>query len=423
MKKIVIGLLFIGTVIKASVTIDAKNTKKMGIVIATTGTETTDMQEVAATLQNDLAFTGQFNPSVVHIPHLSSKKELGQYKEKGPLFLSLIDAPKDKQIEWRLYDTRTLKMLSGKGFKKNGKLARGWGHALADRVIEQLTGNKGCCSSKLVYCKEQPHAKETLVCMADYDGRHEQIVSKPGSLAIAPRWNNDVLNPVVLYSEYTSSNIRLMATDLKGNKQVATSFDGLNMLPAFSPDGSRVIVCLSVEGSSQIYAYHYNKRKRKPEYIRLTHNSGNNISPTILDNEDIVFCSDYELGRPQIYKMNSKGKNIKRISNGGSCSSPTYSPVKNKIAYSKVINGISQIMTYDLETEFTTQETNDPVHKEEASWSPCGNYLVYSVNNGKTKRLATHNFLTKERTYLTSGKYRYSYPSWSPYYQFFPAHG
>ena len=54
------------------------------------------------------------------------------------------------------------------------------------------------------------------------------------TIALAPRWNGKKLDPLILYSEYTPSNLRLMVSDLKGNKQVATSFDGLNMLPEFS---------------------------------------------------------------------------------------------------------------------------------------------------------------------------------------------
>ena len=404
--------------------VGARSTKRMGITIAGIGDDTNNLRTVCQTVKNDLLFTGQFTPDTIRLQNLTQKQKVTSYKKKGELFLAVWDHPKDNSFEWRLYDTATAKMLVGKRTIKRGKLSRGWGHALSDRVLEALTSNKGSFSSKLVYCKEDPNVKnKTKICVADYDGKHEQTLASLDSLAIAPRWNNSTVAPVVLYSEYTASNMRLMTMDLKGERQIATSFDGLNMLPSFSPDGKEVVVCLSVEGSAQLYRYAQNKRTKRPEYIRLTHNTGSNISPAILKKGDIAFCSDFETGRPHIYIMNKKGKNIQKISDGGSSTSPSYSSARHKIAYSKLVSSVSQIMVYDIKTKETRQVTTDPVHKEEPSWSPCGNYLVFSVNDRKMKRLAVQNLLTKKRSYITDGVHRYSYPSWSPHYGLFPEIG
>ncbi|MFS8506595.1 MAG: hypothetical protein LVQ75_00445 [Candidatus Babeliales bacterium] len=185
------------------------------------------------------------------------------------------------------------------------------------------------------------------------------------------------------------------------------------MLPAFSQETDDVVVCLSVEGSSQIYRYRYNAKRKRPEYVRLTFNEGNNLSPCIIKGGDIVFCSDFETNRPQIYRMDKQGKNITCLSQGGSCTCPAYSYAQHKIAYAKLVNGISQIMVHDLKSGSTKQITHDQAHKEEASWSPCGNYLVFSVSDKKTKRLAIESLLTNQRTFITGSEYRYSYPCWS----------
>lgn len=416
----IISFICVGT--NHAVTIGARQTKKMAITIAGIDNNTNEMKELCQTVSNDLQFTGQFEPRIIHLQTAPQQKQITNYKGYGPLLLTVAEVDDNKMIEWRLYNTRSGKMVAGKKGIKRGSKARYWGHAVAERALEIMTDQKNCFSSKLVYCKEaQSNKKQTKICIADFDGRHEKVLVDPGTLAIAPRWNSSASHPLVLYSEYTPSNMRLMAADLRGKCQVATSFDGLNMLPAFSDDGKQVVVCLSVEGSSQLYRYQYNEQKKRPEYIRLTHNKGNNLSPVILNDGSIVFCSDFETKRPQIYKMNQKGKNLQKLSEGGCCTSPSYSASRNLLAYSKLVDGVSQIMLYDLKEGTTKQLTTDLAHKEESSWSPCGNYLVFSVSDQKTKRLAVHNMSTGQRRFITGSAYRYSYPSWSPAYAGFSA--
>lgn len=420
MKQLLFLLLCIGTFCNA-MQMKANKTKEMDIIVAGVGVDTPDLRTVAQTVHDDLAFTGQFNPLQIQVAKLGSKHELLSYKPQAPLLLALTDLPQEGHLEWRLFETKSARMLTGKKIQRKGKLARGWGHAVADQVLEALTDQKGPFCSQLVYCKEDPQQKrKTQICVADFNKGHETVLAELDTLAIAPRWNGSAQNPMILYSEYTLANMRLMSLGLDGKRSIATDFDGLNMLPSFSKDGKEAVLCLSVEGSSQLYRYHYNKHKKQSEYIRLTDNDGSNLSPSIMENGDILFCSDFETNSPQIYIMNKKGK-LKRISEGGCCTSPTYNEHQHKIAYSKLVEGVSQIMVYDLETEITQQVTKDLLHKEEASWSPCGNYLVFSVADKTSKRLAIQSLLTGKRHTITDSKYRYSYPSWSGTYHTFPA--
>lgn len=414
MKKLFFLLVLLSGKLSA-LDVAAQKTKKMDVIIASLGNDTEDSRIIAQTIKNDLLFTGQFNPQEIRLPDLKKKKQVTQYNNKAPLFITLSDDSKKKTISWRAYQTNSGVMVSGKKVQKIHNNPSEWAHVVSDSIVKELTGVSGPFASKIVYCKEDTKEKnKTKICVADFDGKNESTILSLDTIALAPRWNGKAIDPLILYSEYTPSNIRLMVTDLKGNKQIATSFDGLNMLPAFSSDGKEVVLCLSVEGTSQIYRYVYNKRKNKPEYTRLTDNEGTNLSPSVLENGDIVFCSDFETKRPQIYSMNKKGKNIKRLSDGGSCTSPAYCCANHKVAYSKLIGGVSQIMVYDFKTEKNTQLTFDNKHKEEAAWSPCGNYMLFTVSDPYTKRLAVESILTKKRNYITGIQSKYTYASWSP---------
>lgn len=375
--------------------------------------------QACAVVKDDLEFTHQFEVEVIKQNAIDSKQAVNALHKKGytvALFVS--ENPKEKFSELRVYNTRKAKMIKGYKIPYNSISIRSWGHSLADACLPVLTGKEGFFSSKLAFCKDEGNKKQ--ICVADYDGKQSYQLVGTKSTAVAPRWNNDPENPLVLYSEYTPVNVRLMATNLQGKKQVAVNFDGLNMLPAFSEDGNEVVMCLSQNESTQIYSYGYNKKSGEPTYTRLTHNDGNNISPTLMENGDVIFCSDYQRGQPHIYRLKRKRASLKKLSSGGSCYNPAYSISARKVAYSQMLEGTAQIMVYDFKTKQEKQVTFGHGHKMECSWSPCGNYLAFSYESGKHKRIAVQSLLTGKRRYLTAATQRCSYPSWSINYSRFP---
>lgn len=381
-----------------------------------------ELQQACEVVKDDLEFTNQFDIDVIKQDEIHAKHDVKALHDKGytvALFVS--EKPEEKLSELRVYNTRKAKMIKGYKIPYVSSSVRSWGHSLADVCLPILTGKDGFFSSKLAFYKEDGGKKE--ICIADYNGKAPRPLVAIQSTAVAPRWNNDPENPLVLYSEYTPINVRLMAANLQGKKQVAVSFDGLNMLPAFSEDGNEVVMCLSQNESTQIYSYGYNKKSDEPIYKQLTFNDGNNISPTMMANGDVIFCSDYQRGQPHIYLLKRKREILKKLSSGGSCFNPAYSIVANKVAYSQMQDGVAQIMIYDFKTRQAKQVTFGPGHKLECSWSPCGNYLAFSYESGKQKRIAVQSLLTNQRQFLTSANQRCSYPSWSINYSRFPHQG
>lgn len=402
---------------KINIQVGAKTAKKTKLALVSLGTSKA-LEEACAIVKNDLEFTHQFDVGIIKKDAIQSKHDIKELHKQGyTVALFVTENPEAKVSELRVYNTRKAKMLNGYKISYVAASPRSWGHNLADACLPVLTGENGFFSSKLAYYKEEAGNKQ--ICIADYNGKASRPLVHIKSAAVAPRWNNDPENPLVLYSEYTPVNVRLMATNLQGKKQVAVDFDGLNMLPAFSEDGNEVVMCLSQKSSTQIYSYGQTKKSKKPVYTRLTHNDGNNISPTIMENGDVIFCSDYQQGRPHIYRLKRKRGSLKRLSFGGSCFNPNYSIPSHKVAYSQMHGGTAQVMIYDFKTKQEKQVTFDHGHKLECSWSPCGNYLAFSYESGKQKRIAVQSLLTGNRRYLTSTSQRCSYPSWSINYSCF----
>ena len=324
-------------------------------------------------------------------------------------------------MEWRLYDTidQTLTMLAGKRYHTQGSVVRGWGHAIADAVWPILTGHLGFFSSKLAFCQDTRSAKghrTTQVCIADFDGSHVQAIVETPTINVAPRWNNDPQNPLLFYSEYTNQNVRLMVVDTNKRLRVTSNFDGINMLPTFSADGKRAVYCAS-RGTGVCHLYLYDNNNFK----KITDNNGNNVSPTLsADGSTVYFCSDFQTGYPQIYSYGIKTEKFQRYTQGGYCASPHYTSVGNKIVYCKIVKGVTQLFVCDCGTMTHTQLTHDNGHKEECAWSPCGNYIVFSHQQGNRSVIALLNLLTHERKTLVDTPAASSYPTWSPRYQKYP---
>ena len=390
-----------------TVAISANEYGKMPLLISIIGPQSADIQMLADLVKHDLTWGGQFEITFQPFEAVPSKGELLALADKNfPLLLFIQRDGDGKGFEWRLYDTTQPAMLKGKHMLKRGADARVWAHEMADVIWPVLTGQEGLFSTKIAYCKEVKRGKKRpykYLCVADYDGSNE-IVRVP-TVVVAPRWGK---NGLLFFSECTNSNIRLMYIDLQGNRHAASNFEGLNMLPSFSLDGKISVFCASRgQGNCQLYYC------APGVFKKLTHNEGNNVSPTITaDASKIYFCSDYKSGYPGIFLLNIQSGVTEELVSSGMC--PSYSDKIRKLAYLKKVAGVVQVFVYDIDTHTSEQLTKNDGDKDECCWSSCGNYIYYSVCNGYSSRIAAMNVLSREQKWITNAQDVCTYPAASP---------
>jgi len=403
-----------------NVSVKAHKHEKIKIKLVLVGRSNSRMKKIAEILKKDLEFSGQFDVVFEHKRGTVDRKADIQsfFLPDCPLGIFLTEEKRNKSIGWRLYDLQYAYMIKGAQCKINGKDFCGWAHKISDSIWPNLANEPGFFSTKITYCKEiRRSGKKSYkyIYISDYDGSNEQLlVSKP-TINMVPRWNNDPEIPLIFYSEHTNENVRLMFVDMKGRRKIVSNFDGLNILSAFSSDGKKFAYCAS-RGDGYCQIYYYADRILK----RIT-NKGNNISPTFADNGKIIyFCSDAETGSPQIYKYEVASENIERISKGGFTVSTSFNERKNLLAYSKMVSRLMQIFVYDPKTGLHRQLTVGPGNKEECSWSPCGNYLLFSVESKSGSGMAIFNLLTGEQKTIQNMAQNCYYPCWSPFYKEFP---
>jgi len=317
-------------------------------------------------------------------------------------------------------------MIKGKRFSTEGYSARTIAEYMADQLWPLLTGQKGFFSTRIAYCKHirsgKKMQKHIYVTQPYRDIRRSDDQAKllvDSTNAFAPRWNYDAQDPLILYSEIGKANIRLMSVSLDKKRKLVANLEGMTTSASFSKDGKKVVYCSadgSLHGNSNIFLYHFDPHNSKPMVYQITNNQANNVSPILCDNGDIIFCTDAGSKNPYICCYKADTGIIERITFDGYASSPAYCAQSKMIAYSRNCNGVMQIFVYDCVAKTHAQITFDNAHKEQSSWSPCGNYLAFTQDDGKTTRIAVHHIISGERVFLTSADERCSYPTWSPAY-------
>jgi Tol biopolymer transport system component len=139
------------------------------------------------------------------------------------------------------------------------------------------------------------------------------------------------------------------------------------------------------------------------------------------DGSKFYYCSDYKTGKPHIYCYEFATNSAQPIIEQGYCYCPSYCAPRRQVAYCKMMSGQAQLFVYDELTKEHVQLTFDGSSKDECSWSPCGNFLLFAVEQKGKSRVAMLNLLTNERRYLTAESEVCTYPTWSPIYNEFPS--
>lgn len=121
------------------------------------------------------------------------------------------------------------------------------------------------------------------------------------------------------------------------------------------------------------------------DFLNIKHSTAPSFSP---NGDKVAFLSNIS-GTNQIYLVDSTGGEPKQITfYDDSVSDAVFSPVDNKILFTKAIDGNerNQIFIYDLNTNDVKDLTNDPEHIFRfGGWSTDGRFITYSSNNRNGK--------------------------------------
>ena len=328
---------------------------------------------------------------------------------QGLVKTKLTVAGKDLSVELHAYEVASGKEAGSKVIAGSVDDVRALAHAVADEVFRTFTGEPGVFRTRLAVVKKVQGEKHVFVL--DVDGEGARQLTKDGGLNLLPAWSPD--GKSLLYTSYRYDNPDLFEQPVGGGEPKAVSRrPGLNTGGRVSPDGSKIAVTLSQDGNSELYLLDRTGNVVK----RLTNQWGIDTSPSWSpDGTQIAFVSSRG-GHPDLYMMDIAAGSSKRITFKGDYNqTPAFSPRGTHIAFTaRDERNVFDIFVLNLKTNEIKRVTQGQGNNEEPSFSPNGRLVVFTTTRNKARQLVISNLDGTKQTVLPSAGDHTS-PSWGPF--------
>ncbi len=395
--------------IKASENQARQAQKKVMLLLGVIGDQEKKMDSFLKKLTHNISYSGQLAITQKAFTVPKTKEEVTDLFGAGyPLVLFLEFFPQENSVEWRLYDSMEAEMVKGKKYGRTGALQPRWAHGISCDIWPELSQDPGIFLTKIAYVKQLHSNRKyrSQICIADFDGSNEKVLLDMPTIYVQLSFHPDIKNPRLLASEFTPQGIRLLMIDFKGNKKVIFGNNRSIVGASLSSDAEKVVYT----ESGDIWKYNHTAHTQQKRHELIIQNEEKCSCATLCPDDSILYCSNYN-----IYRYDSKTKKNSCLLENGLA--PAYSNASGKIAFSRRIKGIMQLLLYDNKTLKTEQLTYDSGNKSDSCFSPCGNYLLYCYEKNNKKNIANFCLITKKQQILTSSKHAFSYPAWSQSYK------
>lgn len=319
-------------------------------------------------------------------------------------------------VQFQLLDVYRRDQLVGYRMPASRGTLRRAAHRAADMIYEKLTGIKGVFDTKVAYVTADPQGSgmRYSLIVADQDGENAYTIMESRDPIMSPAWSPDSRRLAYVSFEGNKSSIWVQTLST-GNRIQVSSRPGINGAPAFSPDGSKLVVTLGgVDGNLDIFVLDVNTK----EATRLTtHRAIDTEGSWSPDGRSIYFTSDRS-GGPQIYRVGAAGGTPERVTFEGSYNArPRLSPDGSKLAMVHNDRGNYRIAVLDLQRK-DLLVLSAGQQDESPSFAPNSDTLIYATRAGRNGVLesVTADGLIRQR--LTSGQGDVREPVWSPFQRF-----
>jgi TolB protein len=369
-----------------------------------------DAAEIAKTISQvlweDLEFEREFyliprdTYSTIPAARSADQVPFASWRELGAdgVFFGSVQKSGDKVVvQVRLFNVRTRQQVFSKEYNGTASNPRLYAHTVADEVHLQQRALRGVARTKLTFVSDRN--KERLmgpvenrevkeIYVSDYDGANQRRITTTRQLNLNPSWSPDGRS--LAYSSYRNITPQIFISLIyQGVLETPTrSATVSNMMPVFSPDGTRIAFVSNRDGNMEVYVMNRDGSNVR----RLTNHPAYESTPTWSPNgAQVAFTSDRS-GSAQIYIMNAAdGSNVRRLTvSERYADRATWSPAPfNEIAYSAQTGEWFDIKVHDLATGTVRQITFGEGSNESPAYSPNGKHLAFMSTRAGGRQLFT----------------------------------
>jgi TolB protein len=384
-----------------------------------TGEQAQLARDMAATLGKDLDYSGVFR-ALDPRAFLEDPQSMGltaadikfqDWRRIGADFLvraSYQVQGSSIKIEARLFDVVANRMGLGKIYEGDILGWRAMVHRFADEILFALTGERGVFDTRIAFVQSNGKVKEIYV--VDFDGGNPIQVTHDQGLDLSPAWSPQ--GDELAYVSYKEGNAKIFVLNLTNrSSRLLCGYPGINISPEWRPGSRELAATLSQGGNPDIYLV----SSSGGIIQRLVQSWAIDVSPSWApDGRRLAFVSD-ESGSPQIYVLDIGSGRKQRITFSGNYNtSPSWSPKGDWIAYSGLAGGHHNIFIVRPDGGDVRQLTHGEGNNESPTWSPDGRMLAFSSTRQGGSAiwvLLTNGTGVRRLTQTGSGQ---ELPDWSP---------
>jgi TolB protein len=257
-------------------------------------------------------------------------------------------------------------------------------HEFANDIIQKFGGAASLLGSRIYFVSKRSGNDE--IWAMDWDGGNQTQLTRLKSISIMPAVSPDATR--VAFTSYARGTPRIMMADTMTGRPLPfyNQEASLNATPSFTPDGKQIYYASTASGIPQIYVAALDGQG----FRRVSHRDAIEVEPKVNPKNPGLLLFVAGPGHQQIYQMTSDGLGVERVTNGqGEAANPAWHPDGIHFAFSwtsGIATGNFNIFVMDIGSRQYVQLTHGEGRNENPSWAPDGRHLVFaSTRSGKSQ--------------------------------------